>query len=154
MNEARYAKDSQRFHLASSAALLLRFSVGIIFIFHGWPKLAHPQQWAGAFLHMGFPGFFAQIAGLLEVVGGVLLLFGLFTRLAASLLAIEMMIAVGRVDLPSGPVWRVDNYELSLLLAATAFALVANGPGSLSFDFLWIQNFKQKRMAVEQPKIG
>lgn len=66
--------------------LLLRVALGVIFIFHGLPKLTHTQQWVQDFGHMGFPGYFAYIAGIFEVFGGAMLILGLFTRIAGLLL--------------------------------------------------------------------
>jgi putative oxidoreductase len=117
------------------ALLLLRLAVGIIFIFHGYPKLfTHTRESMQMFEHMGFPGYFVYAAGALEFFGGILLLLGLFTRIAGLLLAGEMAIAVWRVHLPQGPVTMVKNYEFPLLLAVAAFTLAAVGAGLLSLD--------------------
>lgn len=116
------------------AALLLRCAVGLVFLYHGYPKLTHTQDWTRVFVHMGFPGYFAYVAGALEVVGGALLVLGLATRASALLLAGEMAVALFRVDVPSGSLAQVDNYQLSLLLMVSTFALTAFGPGALSTD--------------------
>jgi putative oxidoreductase len=115
------------------ALLLLRLALGIVFAYHGLPKLRDPQDWTQSFVHMGFPGYFAYIAGAVETLGGLLLAIGLCTRLAGLLLAGEMTIALLRVDLP-GSLLKVRNYELSMLLAAASFVLVVTGAGSLSLD--------------------
>jgi putative oxidoreductase len=116
------------------ALLLLRIALGIIFIYHGLPKLAHTQQWVQNFQHMGFPGYFAYIAGILEVFGGAMLIAGLFTRIAGLLLAIEMAIAVTKVHgLLSNPL-NVHGYEFPLLLCVSCLALAAVGAGSISID--------------------
>lgn len=65
------------------ALLLLRLALGVIFAFHGYPKLfTHTQETMQGFMHMGFPAFFAYIAGVIEFFGGCLLIVGLFTRVA------------------------------------------------------------------------
>ena len=77
--------------------LVLRLALGLIFLSHGYPKLAHSG--AGMqdfFVQHGLPGYFVYIAGVLEVFGGTLLVLGLFTRGAALLLAIEMGVPSGR----------------------------------------------------------
>jgi putative oxidoreductase len=115
--------------------LLLRLGLGIIFVSHGYPKLfGHTQQWIGNFQHMGFPAYFAYISGILEFFGGLLLIAGLFTQVAALLIAAEMAIAIWRVHLPQGSVLAVHNYEFPLALAVGAFALATIGAGILSFD--------------------
>jgi putative oxidoreductase len=117
------------------ALLLLRVAIGIIFIYHGYPKLfAHARETMTAFAHMGVPGYFSVIAGVLEFFGGCLLIAGLFTRIAALLLAGEMAVALWRVHgLISKPTV-VSNYEFPLSLAVGAFALACFGAGLLSLD--------------------
>jgi putative oxidoreductase len=117
------------------ALLLLRLGLGVIFLYHGYPKLfTHAHQTMEEFPRMGFPSYFALVAGVIEFFGGCLLVLGLFTRIAALLLAGEMTIAILRVHLPQGGVMAVSNYQFPLALAVGAFALVALGSGAISFD--------------------
>lgn len=117
------------------ALLLLRLGLGVIFIYHGYPKLfGHTHEEMQAFSRMGFPAYFLYIAGAVEFFGGCLLILGLFTRLAALLLAGEMAVAILRVHLPQGGWTAVSNYQFPLALAVAAFALVAVGAGAVSFD--------------------
>jgi putative oxidoreductase len=116
------------------ALLLLRLALGAIFIYNGYPKLTHSAQWVGNFDRMGFPGYFAYIAGVLEVFGGAVLIAGVFTRIAGLLLAIEMGVAVLKVHgLISNPA-NVHSYEFPLALCAGAFVLATVGPGLISID--------------------
>ncbi|HKS68295.1 MAG TPA: DoxX family protein [Candidatus Acidoferrales bacterium] len=116
------------------ALLLLRVALGVIFISHGLPKLTHSGQWVQNFRHMGFPGYFAYIAGILETFGGALLIAGLFTRIVGLLLAIEMAVALVQVHgLLSHPA-NVHSYELPLSLCVGAFALATVGAGVISLD--------------------
>ncbi len=56
------------------ALLLLRVALGVIFIYHGYPKLfGHTRQTMYAFAHMGFSPYFAYLAGVIEFFGGCLL---------------------------------------------------------------------------------
>jgi putative oxidoreductase len=117
------------------ALLLLRIGLGIIFVYHGYPKLfSHTHEFLQAFPRMGFPSYFVYVAGVLEFFGGCLLLLGLFTRIAALLIAGEMAIAIIRVHVPQGGVLALSNYQCPLALAVGAFALVALGAGAISFD--------------------
>jgi putative oxidoreductase len=115
--------------------LLLRVALGIIFIYHGYPKLfGHTRDTMQAFAHMGFPGYFVYIAGVVEFFGGCMLVVGLFTRVAGLLLAIEMAVGLWRVhNIISNPM-AVGNYELPLVLAVSTFALATVGAGLISFD--------------------
>lgn len=117
------------------ALLLLRLGLGVIFVYHGYPKIfTHAHQTMQEFPRMGFPSYFALVAGVIEFFGGWLLVLGLFTRIAALLLAGEMAIAILRVHLPQGGVMAVSNYQFPLALAVGAFALVAVGAGAISMD--------------------
>ena len=118
------------------ALTLLRLAVGVVFLYHGAVKINNFHQWTINFAHMGFPGYFAYIAGPLEAVGGILLILGLFTRLFGLLLAGEMLIALIRVHLPGGSVFQVDRYGLVMLLSAVAFLFFAHGAGPWSVDGL------------------
>jgi putative oxidoreductase len=114
--------------------LLLRLALGIIFIFHGYPKLAHPGAMHGMFVQHGLPAYFSEISGTLETFGGALLIIGLFTRIAGLLLAIEMAIAIWKVH-SGGGVMAVHIYEFPLALAVGCFALATVGAGRLSADY-------------------
>jgi putative oxidoreductase len=114
--------------------LVLRLALGASFMFHGYPKLSDPASWLKAFPGFGFPAYFAYIAGILELFGGGLLVIGLFTRGAGLLLAIEMGLVLGRVELPTLGIYGFGHYELPLLLGAAALALTTTGAGVISLD--------------------
>jgi putative oxidoreductase len=117
------------------ALLFLRLALGIIFIFHGYPKLfTHPHQAAEAFAKMGFPPYFAYISGVLEFFGGILLIAGLFTRITGLLLAAEMAVALVRVDGVLSNPMNVHNFEFPLACAVGSFALAGVGAGLISLD--------------------
>lgn len=119
------------------ALLLMRLAIGIIFVTHGYPKLfTNTANTLSMFTHMGFPSYFAYIAGVFEFFGGLMLIAGLFTRIAGILLAVEMSVAIWRVHLPMGPITAVHNYEFPLALAVGAFALACFGAGVVSIDAL------------------
>jgi putative oxidoreductase len=119
------------------ALTLFRLGLGIVFLYHGSVKLSHLGQWTHNFVHMGFPPYFAYIAGTLEALGGALLILGLFTRVVALLLAGELLIALVRVHLPHTPLLQVGGYELPLLLSGGAFLVFAYGAGPVALDRLW-----------------
>ena len=117
------------------ALLLLRVALGVIFIYHGYPKLfGHTRQTMDAFAHMGFPPYFAYLAGVIEFFGGCLLIVGLFTRIAGLLIAGEMAVALVQVHKILEDPRAVHNYEFPLALATAAFALATLGAGLISFD--------------------
>lgn len=117
------------------ALLLLRVALGVIFVYHGYPKLfTHTRQTMDGFVHMGFPGYFAYIAGVIEFFGGCLLIAGLFTRIAGLLLAAEMAVALIQVHKILSDPRAVHNYEFPLALAVGAFSLASLGAGVVSLD--------------------
>jgi putative oxidoreductase len=117
------------------ALLALRIVLGTIFLFHGYPKLAHTHgNLQSVFVEHGLPGYFLYVAGILEGFGGGLLLLGLFTRPAALLLAIEMCVAIWKVHSVHG-YFAVHEYEFPLALAAACFALATVGAGLVSLDY-------------------
>lgn len=129
--------------------LILRVAMGVIFIHYGYPKLfVHPRSSAAWFAHHGFPGYFAYISGVLELFGGLMLIAGLFTRVAALLLAIEMAVALWKVHgLLSDPL-AVQNYQFPLMMGVAAFALATVGAGALSLDQVF---FRQTRSKAARP---
>ena len=117
---------------------ILRVALAVIFIYHGYPKLVRADAMMRQFfIQHGFPGYFVGLAGILECVGGGLLLLGLFTRPAALLLAAEMLIAIWKVKMVHG-VFAVNEYQFELALAAACVALATMGAGRLSVDHVML----------------
>jgi putative oxidoreductase len=115
------------------ALLILRIVLGIIFLFHGYPKLAHSG--AGlqeAFVEHGLPAYFMYVSGMIETFGGGLLLLGLFTRWAGLLLAMEMCVAIWKFH--SRSYFAVHEYEFPMALAAACFVLATVGAGLIALD--------------------
>ena len=116
--------------------LVLRIARGVIFLSHGYPKLAHLRggtQMQSFFVEHGMPGYFLYVSGVLETFGGGLLLLGLFTRGAALLLGIEMCVAIWKVHSGHGYL-AVHDYEFPLTLGTACIALATSGAGSISLD--------------------
>jgi putative oxidoreductase len=132
---------------------ILRAALALIFIYHGYPKLVRVDPMIRQFfIQHGFPGYFVGLAGILECVGGALLLIGLFTRPAALLLAAEMLIAICKVKLVHG-VFVVNEYQFELALAAACLALATVGAGSLSVDHVMLgESGRTKRRAAKRER--
>jgi len=113
---------------------LLRIIAGLLFMQHGAQKLF------GMFGGMGGQGGTAKfpdlmfIAGVLEFFGGLLLVFGLFTRPVALLLAIQMLVAYFKAHAPQGPIPLLNGGELALMYFIVFLYLAAAGPGPWSVD--------------------
>ncbi len=116
--------------------LILRAVLALIFIYHGYPKLIHPNEGMREFFTQhGMPAYFVSVAGILECFGALLLSVGLFTRPMALLLAGEMAVAIWKVHSVHGALV-VKEYEFPLAVAAACFALATVGAGMLSVDYL------------------
>jgi putative oxidoreductase len=118
--------------------LLLRVAAGLIFMQAGGVKLL---DWFGGIpaQHGGHPKFMSQIwiGGLLELVGGALVLAGLFTRIVAFILSGEMAVAYFQFHQPGGT-WPTQNHgEASVLFCFIFLFFAAYGAGPWSLDALW-----------------
>lgn len=118
------------------AALLLRVSLGSVFIAHGLLKLlvfTLPGT-AQFFVSVGFPGWLAYVVTVAEIGGGALLILGLWTRPIA-LALIPIMLGATWVHLGNG--WLFTNanggweFPLFLTLATVAQALLGSGAYAL-----------------------
>jgi putative oxidoreductase len=111
---------------------VLRMVVALLFLQHafvkllGFPPGAQPgQQPIGSLLGIG---------GLIELVTGVLVLLGLFTRPAAFIAAGEMAVAYWMIHAPRGFYPVVNMGEAAVLFCFAFLYLAAAGPGAWSFD--------------------
>jgi putative oxidoreductase len=127
------------------APLSLRIIAGIGFMMHGLPKLLDISNTQNSFTNMGLPPELAIIIGLLEFIGGLAILLGVFTRIAAGLLAIDMIGAILLVKLSKG---FIDGYELDLLYLAIMISLMLTGPGNLSIE----KNVLKRELFPKAPK--
>ena len=119
--------------LASSAdlvILLVRVIMGGVMVYYGWPKVKDPRKTFEDFVKIGFtPGWsWGTIVLLVEFVGGIAIVVGFYTWVAAALVAVEML---------NGTLWKITrahkpfpDYSYDLLLLALALMLLVVGPGA------------------------
>ncbi|MFQ5778504.1 MAG: DoxX family protein [Terriglobia bacterium] len=121
--------------------LLVRVVLGAALMSHGVPKLFDNAQFLERFPQMGFPAWTVYVAGGVEFFGGLLLILGLFSRLAAFLISGEFFVAFLKVH------WKFADRgvfgflssgrdEYPLLICVVAFLLFTVGAGAISLDRL------------------
>src|SRR4029077_4001609 len=114
---------------------ILRIMVGLLYTQHGLNKLfdfppgANPRPYV--LMTLG-PG----LAGLLELVGGALVTFGLFTRIAAFILSGEMAVGYFMAHAPRGFFPYANGGNLAVLYCFVFLYLAFAGPGPWSLDRL------------------
>jgi putative oxidoreductase len=125
--------------------LIIRLVVGVLFIGHGAQKLF---GWFGGYGLKGTGGWFesigmkpgvtmALLAGLAELIGGILFAAGFLTPLAALLIAGTMIMAIVKVHAANG-LWATSNgYEYNLTLVAVAIGVALTGPGKYALDIFF-----------------
>src|SRR5687767_1494506 len=123
--------------LGALALLLLRLVMGIAFVLHGWPKIQNPMGWMNAMGGSSVPSFLQALAAIAEFGGGIALVLGLLTPIAAFGLVCQMIGALVLVHLPQGHPFVAQggpSYELPLIYLVIAISLIALGPGKWSLD--------------------
>ena len=118
--------------------LAIRIVLGVIFLYHGLPKIMHSGKKAAG---MGMSSAFVFVLGLAEVLGGLGALLGWYTD-AASILLIVVMLGALYYKMA---VWHVPfsamdkmGWEFDLMILAAAIALLLIGPGTISITS-WMQ---------------
>jgi uncharacterized membrane protein YphA (DoxX/SURF4 family) len=118
-------------------ATLMRVVLGIIFLAHGISKLQMGLSNVAAwFSSMGVPGILAYVVVVLEVVGGILLIVGLFTRYVSALFIIMLIGAIFTMKLSAGLLGnsQMAGYELDLGFILVAIYLFVSDTSPLSID--------------------
>ncbi|MCO6056805.1 DoxX family protein [Pseudomonas sp. MOB-449] len=117
---------------APYAALVLRVALGVMFIAHGLTKLLvfTPAGTAGFFQSVGFPGFLAYPVIAFEIIGGVMLVLGVYARWVGAVAAVQLL-AASTVHFGNG--WSFTNpnggweYPVFLAVSALTVALIGDG---------------------------
>ncbi len=128
--------------------LVLRIALGVVFIYHGYPKFFKVPPIGGAagfakFLGMmgiPIPLFFAWVVAVLEFWGGIALVLGLATRWLGLLFAIDMLVAIWKAKAGRGVRFMAmdtTGWEFDFVLLAGALALMLLGGGAYSLDAVW-----------------
>ena len=121
---------------------LLRIAVGFSLVYHSHDKvftasafhsghyLAPMQNFNRFVAHLGLPPWLGYVSTITEFFGGLCLLLGLLTRFWASLVAVNMLVALFTVNIHHG----YPGSEVTLALIAMSLMLVTAGSGALALD--------------------
>jgi putative oxidoreductase len=128
--------------LSNIAQAVLRIALGGILIPHGMQKLFGSfggmvlEKNAALFDKIGYtPGmFWGTLVGCTELVGGILLVFGLLTRPAAFAVVIFMINGVYFTSKTGGFFWTSRGSEFAILILVVAFFVLVRGAGPWSLD--------------------
>jgi len=144
-----------------SSILIIRLMAGSVFFFEGVLKFVYPNQGVGRFTKLGFPfpESMAHGIALAEIIGGLLLVAGLMTRVVALYFVAQMIVAIlstkislylGTSPLPAPPappkigIWAVEHESRAdLAQLCSCLFLLIEGAGRLSLDF--IRSVRQKK---------
>ena len=119
------------FHKAGNVFyFIFRIFVGFLFFQHGAQKLL------GWFTDNDPVALFSLMgaAGLIESIGGLFIILGLFTRLVSLIAGIEMIVAYFMAHIPNGFIPIQNGGELALLYLASYILMLAYGPGKWDLE--------------------
>lgn len=119
------------------SVLAFRVVTGLVFFMHGWQKFQGGVPGVAGFLTtLGFPmpEVFAVLLIAGEVVGGLALILGVWTRLASLVLVIISVVALFTVHVANGFFISNGGYEFILLLLVSALTFFTWGGGKYSVD--------------------
>ncbi|MCG5541286.1 MULTISPECIES: DoxX family protein [unclassified Halorhodospira] len=128
--------------VADAGLTALRVGAGLMMaVGHGLPKIPPHEGFVGMVEGIGLPVplFFAWLAGIAELIGGLLLAAGLLTRPAAAVILGTMLVAAFGVHFAAGdPLFAVDgpSAEMAVLYAFVALSFMLVGSGRLGVDHL------------------
>ena len=123
--------------IQSLGFLVLRLSIGILLMHHGFEKLDNIENFANAFvrpIHLPFPITSSYIAAFSEIAGSWMLITGLGTRFGALAILGTMSIAIYHAIIING--FNIYLVELLGVYWGGAFCILVNGGGKFSIDHL------------------
>lgn len=139
--------ESWRSKLEPYALLILRVSTGIIMAVHGWQKFSDIPKWTEQLTKMGipFPELNAYLSIAAELLGGLGLIVGLLTPLAALGVVSTMAVAVFVVHFDNGLLAKDGGFEYPMTLMFVGLYFMMKGAGCLSLDALFC---KKKNVTI------
>lgn len=123
-------------------AFLMRVALGFAMMYHGWNKViphggfhggntfSAIDAWGHTVAHMGLPYWLGYLSAITEFFGGAFLIVGLVTRFWAFMVAVNLVVALWKVNIHHG----YSGSEYSIALITMALMLLFYGSGELAMD--------------------
>ncbi|MGC2447224.1 MAG: DoxX family protein [Candidatus Sulfotelmatobacter sp.] len=116
------------------ALLVMRVSLGVIMVAHGYQNtFRHLHDHVHLVASLGLPAWLGYVSSFTELLGGLLILVGFFTRAAAFAVCIDLAVAIWKVHWHNG-LTADHGIEFPLAIATIAFALIFFGGGQIAID--------------------
>jgi putative oxidoreductase len=138
----------------AAGLLIVRLVFGLGIMLHGWQKIQSdggPMGWMGP--QSPVPGFLQGLSTVAEFSGGLGIVVGLLTPLAALGLTCNMLVALCMVHLPQHHLFvgghGQPSFESAADYLAVALLLLLTGPGAWSLDALWVGILFPRRKIAE-----
>jgi putative oxidoreductase len=150
---------------SSRALFAVRVAIGFVFFVSGVVKFLFDNQGAGRFAKLGFSPGVATLVGAVEIIAGLLVTAGLFTRLAAASLAIDMVVAIATTKLPillgspPEPIAALPKIgfwafayqaRLDLAMLSACVAVVMAGAGAFSLEAMFARRRSRGAMSSSE----
>lgn len=123
-------------------AFLLRVALGFAMVYNGWEKViphggfhggntfSAIDAWGHSVAHMGLPYWLGYVSAITEFFGGICLMLGLLTRFWALLVAINMLVALWKVNVHHG----YSGSQYTIALITMALMVLFYGAGAAALD--------------------
>lgn len=116
------------------ALFVMRLTLGLIMVAHGYQNtFRHLHDHVHMVASLGLPAWLGYVSSFTELLGGLLILIGFFTRPAALALCVDLVVAIWKVHWHNG-LMGDHGYEFPLAIATIAFALIFFGGGAIAID--------------------
>ena len=109
-------------------------SIGVIFIVHSLKKF--DPSWQEWLISIGIPPEMQLPIALAEFIGGILLVAGIFTRIASAVFSIILLGAIFHIRWENGFFVSKGGWEWDLVMLAAVLAIMVAGPGRISISHL------------------
>lgn len=124
--------------LCDTSKLIGRVLMSLLFIFAGWNKIGGYEMTEAFMVSMGLPALLLPLVILVELLGGLAVLFGFFTRISALILFLFCLASAWMVHFAPGDSGEMTSFMKNITIAGGFLILACAGAGRFSLDH-WIR---------------